>query len=70
MTIFAHKSLPITLATSQDRIIKRNPESKDMNMFSILSSVAKLTLRMAAPINTQQQMTVSGDLTQHQVSPS
>lgn len=70
MTIFAHKSLSITLTPSQDRIIKRNPESKDMNMFSILSSVAKLTLRMAASVNTQQQMTVSVDLTQHQVSPS
>lgn len=65
MTIFAHKSLPITLATSQDRIIKGNPESKDLNVFSVLSSVAKLTLRMAASINTQQQMTVSVGLTQH-----
>lgn len=68
MTVFAHKSSSITLVTPQDRTVEGNPRSKDMNMFSVLSSVVKLIPRMATAISTQQQMTVSVGLTQPQVS--
>lgn len=63
--VSARKSLSAVLIASQDRTAKGNPGSKDVTMFCVPSSAAKLILRTAES-NSQQQMSgVSVGLTQY-----